>query len=1096
MMKFYCLRFLMLSALLFVLTNVIAQNRSISGSVISSQDEEPLIGVSVNLKGKPSGVQTDINGRFSLIASSTDVLVFSYMGFVSNEVLVGTTDVLNITLEPNVSILNEVVVVGYGTQKRNTLAGSVSSVASKTFQSVPNTNLGTALQGTVSGVRVQQTTGEPGAAPTISFRGGTEFNGTGTPLYVVDGIIVPNLNGISMNDVESIDLLKDAASTAIYGARASNGVVLVTTKRGKKGKTQVAYNVKLAKNYVRRNPVEYLNAADYISWNRQGLASRYNANIADGNNSQATSTEGQLTSASWGWALNPSYENPDGKYSAQLINNGNRHLLNEPGWGLVVDRNPINQYLRDSIIYKATSQRDFEDLILQESTLQDHYINFSGANDQGNFALGLGAIKDVGMVVGSSLKRLNMNFNGGLNVGKNLKVGLNLSGYDINSTPSYVNASSTSNLGGVIQRFGSAAPTMRLRHDITGEHLPGGDANGIANPLYFRDIYQNSNKENRFAGGINIEYTILPELKFLASGSGYIRFSEDDSFTKAYQNGSGGAMINTRNASFSRDKTKQYSYNAFFQYDKNINKHQFNMLGGGEYFEYRHYTASASANGAATDFIPWLSASTASPNLPSSAFSQWDRLASLIGRFNYNYDQKYLLNVNLRYDGTSRLDKNKYGLFPGISAGWNLHQEEFYKNSKVSTYISTIKPRLSWGQNGSINPLGYFVTDAPFGTLNTYDGNGAVGPAGFVNPDLKWERVSSLNMGLDIGLFQNRVTVLADYFVRNVYDKITTLSIPSWTGFSNYTTNLGQLQNKGIELELRANVIRAKQRGGFYLDLGANFTHVKNYAVKLPDNGLDGNRQNTSEVWNPVNSLYEQVGGLYEDRRIGLDEVWTYVYDGIYTNQNQLDEDVLLYNSNLPYSNKTLKFLGDARWRDVNEDGIIDSRDRVYVGRTTPTSQGGFSTSMGWKNFNLYAQFDYAVGFVIIDQSWLRGMAQAQGSANMPVDVKWTYSEFNTSGNLPRYYWANYGANYISAANYYQKGDYLSVREVTLSYDLPETVLKNTFRNRITGVRAYLSGSNLAYMTRYNGTFPEVGGDDPGRFPLPRRVTFGLNVNF
>lgn len=1081
---------------LLIFQEVDAQTTLRSGTVRAKDDNALLSGVTVVNTARSLTVQTNAAGKFSIDAAPNDVLRFSYVGFLAFETAAGTNGEIQIVLAPDNSLLEDVVVIGYGTSKRSDLAGAVSSINQQALQSVPNTNLATALQGTVSGLRVQQGTGEPGATPTISFRGGTEFNGSGTPLFVVDGIIVPSLYGISMNDVESIDLLKDAASTAIYGARASNGVVLVTTKKGKKGKTQVSYQVKFAENHVRRNPVEYLSAGDYIRWNRQGLASRYQANIADGNSSQATSTAGQLTSASWGWTVNSSYRNPDGKYSTQLLNNANHSLLNEPGWELLVDRNPLDPYVRDSIIYKATSQRELEGLILQQSNLQDHYINFSGGNEQGNFALGLGSLSDVGMVVGSALKRLNLNFNGGLNVGKNLKVTTNLSAYNIQSTPSYVAASSSSNLGGVIQRFGAAAPTMRLWHDITGEPLPGGDANGIANPLYFKDVYQNTDRENRFSGGLNLEYTILPELKVLFSGSGYLRFTENDSFTKAYQNGTGGSMINTRNASFARNKTQQYMYNGFLEYSKVFGEHNLNMLAGGEYFEYKYYSASASANGAATDFIPWLSASTALiGDLPTSAFSQWDRLSSILGRVNYNFSQKYLLNVNFRYDGTSRLAKNKFGLFPGVSAGWNMHNEDFYRDSKLSRYVSTLKPRLSWGQNGSISPLGYFVTDAPFGTLPTYNGSSAVGPAGFVNPDLKWERVSSLNMGLDIGFANNRLTMLADYFIRNVYDKITTLSIPSWTGFSNYTTNLGQLRNRGVELELKARAVVAKQPGAFYLDLGANFTHVKNFAVRLPVNGLDGNRQNTSEVWDPSSSSIIQVGGLYEGRRIGLDEVWTYVYDGIYTNQAQLDEDVLLYNENLPYANKTLKFLGDARWRDLNEDGFINSQDRVFVGRTTPKAQGGFSASMGWKNFNLYAQLDYAMGFVVIDQSWLRGMGQAQGSANMPEDVKWTYSEFNQTGNLPRFYWANYGANYISAANYYQKGDYLAVREVTLSYDLQEKVLKNIFRNRITGLRAYVSGSNLAYMTEYNGTFPEVGGDDPGRFPLPRRITFGLNLN-
>ena len=304
------------------------------------------------------------------------------------------------------------VVVGYGQQSRRTLTGAVSSIDNTVFKSVPRTNVGTALQGTAPGLRVQQTTGQPGATPTIVFRGGTDFNGSGSPLVVLDGVIVPSLFGINMEDVEKIDLLKDAASAAIYGARASNGVILVTTKRGKKGRTSVTYSYKTANNYIRRNPLPYMNAADYIRWNRQGLASRFAAAQADGNTAEMNAARNQLTGA-WGWGVNSGWTAPDGKYSTQLVSNANRQLLGDPQYSLLLDKNPFNPNQTDSLLYRSTSQRELEDLILQRGTLNEHYLNFSGGNDQGNFSLGLGSLSDQGIVVGSALKRLNLNFNGG-----------------------------------------------------------------------------------------------------------------------------------------------------------------------------------------------------------------------------------------------------------------------------------------------------------------------------------------------------------------------------------------------------------------------------------------------------------------------------------------------------------------------------------------------------------------------------------------------------------------------------------------------------------------------------------------------------------
>jgi TonB-linked SusC/RagA family outer membrane protein len=1071
-----------------------AQPNTITGVVTSLEENKPLAGVTVIIQGRTTATQTNEAGFYQIQANNGDVLIFSYTGFSTLQTRVGNTSEINVTLQIASTNLDEVVVVGYGTQTRRTLSGSVSSVEANVLQSAPNTNLATVLQGTVSGVRVQQTTGQPGATPNITFRGGTNFDGTGTPLYIVDGIIVPSLFGINMDDVEKIDLLKDAASTAIYGSRASNGVVLVTTKRGKRGRSQVTYSYRIARNYVRRNPVEFLNAEDYIVWNRRGIGSRFEANVADGNTAQTNNTRNQLTGA-WGWAINSGWTSPQGLYSTQLLNNSNRQLLNDPLWNSVIDRNPFNPDQMDTLLYRGMSQRELEDLILQQSTFQEHHVNFSGASDQGNFALGLGAMKDVGMVVGSQLRRMNMNFNGGLNVGRNLKINVNLAGYNVKNNPSYLDASSVGNLGGLIQRFGGIAPTVRLTHDITGEILPGVDGSTLGNPLYLRDKFLRNNNEQRFSGGVNMEYYFTPSFKFLASATGFMRFSDNNAFNRQYQNGSNGAIISARNASFANEKTQQYSYNAFLQYDKSFNGHNLSLLGGGEYFNYEQYNSSASASGAATDFIPWLSASTVAIGVPSSSFSQWDRLTSAIGRMNYNYDARYLLTVNMRYDGSSRLGDNRFGLFPGISAGWNLHNESFYDRTSLNKYVSTVKPRISWGENGSITPLGYFATDPTYNNVGTYNGNAGFGPNSLVNTSLKWERVSSLNLGLDVGLLNNRVLLIGDYFIRNVYDKIASLAIPAWTGFSTYTTNLGQLQNKGFELELKVNAIRPKTSGGLQLDLSANYSHVKNYVVRLPDNGLEGNRQGTAQVFDPKTGMLIQVGGLQEGRRVGLDEVWAYTYDGIYKTQEEIDKSANIWNVNLPYTNKRIKMLGDARWRDLDGNDTINSFDRVFVGRTNPVAQGGFSSFLKWKGFSLFAQFDYAVGFVIMNQSWLRGISQVQGSQNGPADIKNTWHPDNTSGTLPRYYWANYGANYIAFANYYQKGDFLAVRELTLSYELSPTLLRNALKQRIQGIRAYVTGSNLAYFTEYNGTLPEVGGDDPGRFPLPRRITLGLNVS-
>jgi TonB-linked SusC/RagA family outer membrane protein len=1075
----------------------------LTGTVRDARTDEPLPGVSIVVKGTTRGTTTDPDGTFKLAASRGEVLVVSFVGMAKQEITLTDQTTLAVKLADAKQNLDEVVVVGYGQQNRSELTGSVTSVDNTVFKSVPRTNVGTALQGTSPGLRVQQTTGQPGASPSIVLRGGTDFNGSGSPLYVVDGVVVPSLFGINMEDVDKIDVLKDAASAAIYGARAANGVILVTTKKGKVGKTSVTYSYKTAANYVRRNPLPYLSAADYIRWNRQGLASRYAAAQLDGNTAEMNSTRNQLTGA-WGWATNSAWTAPDGKYSTQLVTNANRKLLRDPQYSLLVDPNPFNPNQQDSILYRSVSQRDLENLILQRGMLNEHYLNFSGGSQQGNFSLGLGSVSDQGILIGAALKRYNLNFNGGLNVGKNLVIGLNVAGYNATTNQPYLSADGGGGVnGGIVQRFTGIAPTVRFTNDQTGEQLPGVDGSTLGNPTYLRDKFSNQTGEQRYSGALNLSYNILPGLKALGQATGFYRYTTTETFNKAYINGTGGALVTTRNASFATQQVSNYLYNGFLQYDKVVGKHSLTVLAGGELNENRQYDYGATANLAATDFIPYLSASTAAVGVPTSSFTSWQRLASAIGRIDYSYDSQYLLTVNMRYDGTSKLTTNRYGFFPGVSAGWNMHYADFFANSAVHRYVTTLKPRLSYGQVGIIGILGDYATIPQYGSVGTYNGQPGFAAGGVANTDLRWERASTTNFGLDVGLFNNRLTLIADYYIRNVYDKLGSLTIPVSTGFTSYLTNNGQLRNRGLELEVRADIIRAATPGGFSWSVAGNVSHVKNFAVKLPPNGLAQNRQGAVQIFDPAQNRLVYVGGLQEGNRVGLDEVYAPIYDGLYTSQEDLDARKTFYNSYLPYTDKRIKLLGDARWRDVDKNDTLDYRDFVYVGRTTPTVYGGFSTTMGWKGFSLFAQFDYSLGFIIANQQYLRGMSQVQGSQNGPADVTQTWTPSNPTATLPRYYWANYGRNYFTdaggsatpPANFWQKGDYLALREVTLSYETPSQVLSRLSGDRVHGLRVFMSGSNLLYFTGYNGTFPEVGGNDVGRFPLPRTVTLGATIS-
>ena len=1111
--------------------SVWAQNKSVTGIVLDESTGNALVGATISVKGTSAATQTNTAGEFTIVAQSTDVLVFSFAGYADKEITVGNQENITITLASAASSkLDEVIVVGYGTQKRKEFTGAASTLNTLATKYTPSSNVGTALQGAIPGLMVQQTTGAPGSTPSIIFRGGTGFDGRGQPLVVLDGVIVPSLYGINMNDVESVDVLKDAASTAIYGARAANGVILVTTKKGKRGRTQVQYTIKHTQNYIRSIGDQYLSAEEYIKMNRSGLRARYLADSLTLGNFAAD--KNQLTS-NWGWAFGSTFGDPaNGLYTTQRVNNTNRKYLSDPTWKLLVDPNPFNTSVMDSILYKEIDASTREAMIMRNTPTTEHNIAFSGANEQGAFALSIGTLTDNGTIIGSVLKRLNANFNGALNVNKNLKITLNTSAYGVRQTTPY-NDPGTAGLGtdalaattgGLLQRFLGVAPTVRYTNDTSGAILPGPNDVTLGNPLYWSNLYVNNVNEQRYTGGVGAEYTITSFLKLIANANGYMIYNNDNKFTKSFQQGNGGSMNTNRPASFSNYKEAQYTYNGFLQFNKNFSGHDVTLMTGAEFTDYRRFVYSGFGQGAPTDVIPWLVAAQtptvingalAYPGGASSNFSRWERISSAIGRLNYNYTDKYYLTAVARLDGSSRLDKNNfYGFFPGVSVGWNLHNEDFYRNSKLYKYVSTIKPRISYGVNGNLQNFGndFYPTEQVYSNAGVYNGLGGVYAPSYINPDLRWERTNSVNVGADIGLLRNRITIIADYFVRNVYDKLATLAISAQTGFTGYTTNLSQLQNRGFELTMNAKVITPGERNGFSLDLGGSFYTVKSYAIKLPYNGLPGNRTglngyNPIEVWDPANpGKTKFVRAIIEGERIGIDEVWAPKWEGIYKSQAQLDADANVYNSFLPYTTgvaKKFKQLGDAQWHQTYKNDTIDSRQFVYVGRTTPKGSGNFYFNAGLKGINLYTAFDYAYGFVILNNENLRGLSQVQGSQNGTKDILDTWTPANQTATLPMFYWANQGRNFATdasgnnpPANMWEKGDYVMLREITLSYALTPNLLQNVLRNKIKGLNVFLTGSNLYYFTKYNGTFPEVGGFDNGRYPLPKRLTFGAQVTF
>lgn len=1051
------------------LSTAFAQVKTITGTVTSAGDQQPLPGATVLIKGTDQGTQTDFDGNYSIEASPGDVLVYSFVGFASQEFTVGPDDVINVALTEDTAMLQEVVLTGYGKQTRATLTTSIAKLDTKILETSSRSNAGTALQGTVAGLRVTNTTGQPGSTPQIILRGGTNFNGTGSPLILVDGI-PSSFYALNSDDIESIEVLKDAAATAIYGARAADGVVLVTTKTGKVGRSSVTYKFKFSKN-EKRGDQEFLDAANFIKYNRQSVA--YYTEVTGRNNFDA----GFLNGAS---AFGTGNNTTNSPFTVQFLTPENQYLLNQPGWKTIPD--PLDP--TKEILYL---DNNVDDLIYQDSFIRDHYLAFDGGNEKGTYYLGLGYLDNDGLILGSGFKRYSGKFSGSYNISDRFKVNSN-----ILYSHSNLNRSPLGSDDRVFRRFAGQAPTSRTYNNnedgTLSDVLNPGTNSGFGNPLYYQDKFVRKNLEQRLSASIGLDYDILENLTAAVKFSHFTINNHNEAFNKAFLQG--GTLITTRNASTSLERTLKNQLTGTLNYTEKFGLHNVDILLGTEYYKENFFNSWAGTRNSPTDLIQTLNAGSESDGVPYSAESE-HIISSAFGRALYDFNDRYLLGLTFRYDGSSRLGNNKFGFFPGVSLGWNAHNEDFYTNSAIGSIVSTFKPRLSYGVNGKVESLSNYGVFGSYGSLGVYNGLTGYGNTSLPTLDLKWERSTTFNIGLDVSFLEDRLSLIADYYIKDVEDKIAGLTLPYWTGFSSILTNNGTFRNKGIELQINADIVRKEDLSW---SVGATLYHNKSFVVKLPENDNELNRQGGTQIYNPATGEIEWVGGLQEGKRVGLDQVVTYVQDYVYADQAAVDEHAGREDVNLPDPLK--RYPGDVAWVDINNDNVINSFDRKVIGRSTPDLIGGFTSNLTYKNFNLYVKTDFATGHIINNHIRVKGLAQTQGNLNQPVEVLNSWTPDNTNTDLPRFIFVDAQRNYLRGASgstrVWEKGDYLALREVTLSY----TFDKDIFKDKIKSLQVYLTGSNLHYFKSYSGDTPEEGGFQPGEFPVPKTYTLGVSLTF
>ncbi|MDD4191021.1 MAG: SusC/RagA family TonB-linked outer membrane protein [Mangrovibacterium sp.] len=1052
------------------------QQQVITGKV-TDKTGTPIPGVSVSVKGTARGTLTDSNGNYSLsLTPDVKTLTFSFVGMVSREITVGDHKVINVTLEEYLTELDEVRVIGYGTLEKNRMTTSVSNIDKMALRNPAIANVGSALSGAIPGLRVTNTSGKPGSEPSFVLRGGTSWEGTGAPLFIIDGA-VGTLEGLNADDIESLDVLKDAASTSIYGARAANGVVLITTKKGRPGDMEISYQYRHGVD-VPRYGYDFVGAEDFLRIYRNAwkdfyqLTGRTNYLASIAKPSSAFGTEATIDQSN---------------YTAMYLTPENEYLLNE-GYKKMKDPlfgQTIGSYVFDKE-YIIFQDNDMTRLFLKNGSVNDHHLSFRGGNDKATYALGLGYLDNRGIVLNAGYKRISANLNSDFRLTENIKLSSTVAYSNTNEDDTFVRSSGT-----IFQRLAAQPPTSRI-YNNDGSFNPG-LSTSFGNPLYWADKFTGQNVEQRLRTNVALDWSILPELSFTVAGSYSSTHIVDETFNKAYV--TSGNLNTNRVAEADYRKSQTVQGNAILRYTKTFGNHGLSAMVGTEYYDYTYFNFNAATKFSPTDLIPTLNAGA--ERTSTSTTKTANRLVSVFGRINYDYKMKYLAQFNYRYDGSSKLANDKWGFFPGVSAGWNVHHEDFFKNTVISNYISSVKPRISYGVNGNVDNLGNFDVFGGYGLSPLYEGSRGYYNNSLPLLDLRWESMTTFDAGVDAGFFKDKVLIEADFYIRDVKDKISGYALPYYTGFTSLNTNIGTLRNKGFEIAVNADIVNQPQ--GLKWSVGVTASTNTSYVQKLPDNGLPKNRQGGTQIYDPSSKEVIWVGGLQEGERVGNDIVLGHIQEALYQSDEQLAEDADVYDAYHFAENAYTRYKGTVKWRDVDNNDTIDYRDRIRLGRTTPKWIGGITTNASYKGIGLYIRTDYATGHMIYNVNRVRYMGIYQGNENFPVEALDAWTPEHTDTDVPRIIYVDafkdHGARGQEDrvnSRYQEKADYLCIREATLSYDFKKSVLPGFIK----AARVHFTGSNLIYFTKYSGDSPELGGADEGRYPLPRNFTFGVNVNF
>ena len=966
-------KFLLIAAVSLLSLTAMAQGIKVSGTITGSDDGQPVPGVAVLVAGSSNGTSTDLDGHYSISVSRGQTLLFSCIGYKEVSILADGREVIDVALEPDSFMLDEVVAIGYGVMKKSDLTGSVASVKGEQLQKTPAAGLDQALQGVAAGVTVNASSGQPGASAEVRIRGiGTVNNSA--PIYVVDGVIVDNINYLSPSDIASTEILKDASATAIYGSRGANGVILVTTKKGSNdGKVSVSFD-----GY----------AGIQNAWRKLDLmqADEFAHFLAEGSLGGVSILEGE---GRWEWIK--------------------RKLIGK------------SRYYPSNMDYGKIETDWQEEVFKRNAVIQNYHIGVNGGNDKGQWALSASWFNQVGTIIGSDYSRLSLRANSSYNIGKYFRVGENLSFmYSYGRNAMNNNASpAASVLSAAIAmapwdpvRYPEGAKNTAKNVDLGGQISAASNFKNVVNPVSMVEYSHPSDKTERWVGDIFLEIMPVKGLTWRSDVSLDLTNTRHKLFKDAYKI----SDFDKTDKNFLESSTARYStiiQENTLTWMQDFGKHSINLMAGQTLEQYQYESLGGSGSKILNPIeTNWYLSQTTDDRNPAGDGASRTRRLSFLGRAHYSFAGRYMLTVNFRADGTSKFADYPWGFFPSVAAAWRIDNEPWFPKGDS---VENLKLRFGWGRigNDKIGDNAFILTmfnngptfvDYVLGKTPALASGATI--LTYVNKGGKWETTEQLNAGIDFGFWRNKLTGTVDIFQRDTKEMLLSVTAPAHVG-NRYapTANVGTVRNRGLELSLEHR------------------NHIRDW-----DYSISGN---VSFIQNRLTALNggEPVYGdrTKSDEGLALYTFWGYKYLGIF--QTDAEAEEYMYDSPGVYH------AGDAKYQDLNGDGKMDENDKMALGNPFPWLTYGLNASVAWKGIDLQVFFQGVAGNEIYNA--LRIRTEGTGnSATLSTAMRNVWSASHPEGTIPNPFGCS--NNFADNSRYVESGAYLRLKNLQLGYTLPE----------------------------------------------------------